>query len=152
MAMIALPRIELDQPWTSTVESWSATTGVLRISDASGPAIRVEIERCAVGRLQRTYPVSFHDIELRLADAVDAGTARAVLDVLVPAILRVDPDCRRVVFSGPQDDTEAAQAADAAGFRFVVDVDLPDTELRLFVVEPHWVTAVDIDLHRVPGA
>jgi len=41
-------------------------------------------------------------------------------------------------------------AAEMAGFRPVVDVDVPGAELRLFVAEPVWVS--NIDLQRVPGA
>lgn len=151
MSTVALPRIQVAAPWTSTPQDWSPTTGVLCLSDGNGAATTVEVQRCAAGRLENAYPVSLHDIEVRFPDAVDAGVARAVLDVLVPAILRADPECRRVVFSVPRDDALAAQAAEAAGFRFVVDVDLPDAELSLFVSEPEWVTEVDMDLDRVPG-
>ncbi|GCE44881.1 hypothetical protein Rhow_000507 [Rhodococcus wratislaviensis] len=43
-------------------------------------------------------------------------------------------------------------AAEAAGFRYVVDVDVAESELSLLVSEPGWVTEVDIDLEHVPGS
>ena len=70
-----------------------------------------------------------------------ARTAHEVLDN--------DPRCRRVVFAAPVDDLTSIAAAHAAGFRYVVDVDIPGEELSLLVAEAHWVTAMDSD--RVPG-
>ena len=46
-------------------------------------------------------------------------------------------------------------AAESAGFRYVVDVDVPDEDgvveqLSLLVREPDFVTHVDMDLDHVP--
>jgi hypothetical protein len=56
-----------------------------------------------------------------------------------------------VVFAAPVDDLEIVAAAEAAGFRYVVDVEVPGEDLSLLVAEPEWVTRVDMDLDRVPG-
>jgi hypothetical protein len=71
--------------------------------------------------------------------------------VLAGAIQAADPRCRRVVFAAPVDDLEIVAAAQAAGFRYVVEVEVPGEDLSLLVAEPEWVTRVDMDLDRVPG-
>jgi hypothetical protein len=82
---------------------------------------------------------------------VDLGAPEA-LGLLLRAVLAADPDCRRVVHAVPEGDRTAIEAAEAAGFRYVVDVDLHDRQLSLLVAEPGWVTATDLDLDRVPGS
>jgi hypothetical protein len=64
----------------------------------------------------------------------------------------VDPRCRRVVHAVPAGQRDQIAAAESAGCRYVVDVDLGREELSLLVAEPDWVTDTDIDIDRVPGA
>lgn len=104
-------------------------------------------EYCAFGRLARSYPVAAHDIELR-ADAPFPAVLRAAAAEAIAA----DPRCRRVVYAVPVGDAGGAALAAEAGFRHVVDVELIDEELELWVVEPDWVTRTDMDLDRVPGS
>ncbi|HJQ45102.1 MAG TPA: hypothetical protein VJ870_02105 [Amycolatopsis sp.] len=111
----------------------------------------VRIEHCAGGRLGDAYPVNAHDVEVRVHDRLSAAELSVVLGAAVEDALASDPRCRRVVFAAEVADVATITAAEAAGFRHVVDVDLPDAELSLLVAEPAWVTAVDIDLDRVPG-
>lgn len=73
-----------------------------------------------------------------------------VVDVAV--VLAADPHCRRVVLAVPVGDRGGLTAAESAGYRYAVDVDLGTDELALLVAEPDWVTVTDIDLDRVPGA
>lgn len=65
-------------------------------------------------------------------------------------ILRSDAHCRRVVFAAAAGDQAMVAAVQAAGFRCVLDVDVPGAELSLLVAEPGWVTERDDD--RVPGS
>lgn len=109
------------------------------------------VERCAVGRLRDSYPVHSHDVEIRVPEQLRGPGLSAELQKAARDALAEDPRCRRVVYSAPADDPSAREAAIAAGFRFVVDVDLPGQEVSLFVLEPAWVTTVDMDLDRVPG-
>jgi len=108
------------------------------------------LERCAHGRLRDAYPAAEHDIEIRLDDA-PTDELRALLGALSAAVQQADPQCRRVVFGAPLGDLATLAAAENAGFRYVVDVDLADASLSLAVAEPSWVTSVDMDLDRVPG-
>jgi hypothetical protein len=107
-------------------------------------------EPCVTGRLARAYPASAHDVELR-ASAPTAATA-AELRAWAGEAFTADPRCRRVVYATPAGDAALAEVAREAGFRHVVDVDLGDEELALWVVEPAWVTTTDMDLDRVPGS
>lgn len=115
------------------------------------PPLPVRTQRCVTGRLRNAYPVSAHDVELQLTAELPAGDLTEVLGAAAREILHGDPHCRRVVFAAPASERDALDAAEAAGFRYVVDVDIPGAELSLFVVEPDWVTAVDMDVDRVPG-
>jgi len=111
----------------------------------------VVLERCATGRLRDAYPVNRHDVELRLTERLPADEVTRVLAAAARGVLAENPHCRRVVFAVPVDDPATMVAAEAAGFRYVVDVDIPGVELSLLVAEPDWVTAVDMDLDGVPG-
>ncbi|MER6628613.1 hypothetical protein ABT301_10270 [Streptomyces sp. NPDC000987] len=120
----------------------------------AGEGVRVEVrlERCAAGRLRDSYPVGAHDVEVRVGDDCPRALLPGLLSVLADAVLRADRECRRVVHAVPAGDPAARSAAEAAGFRYAVDVDLGRQELGLLVTEPDWVTGTDIDLDRVPGA
>jgi len=117
--------------------------------------IVVTVERTLSGRLAAAYPAARHDVELRVED-VPVGELSAVLAAATTRILASDPDCRKVVFGAPAGDLATLAAAEAAGFRYVVDVDVAEdgkvVELSLLVCEPEYVTHVDMDQDRVPGA
>jgi hypothetical protein len=112
----------------------------------------VTLERCETGRLRDAYPVNRHDWEARLTAHLPAEEITRVLEETARAAFEEDSHCRRVVFAVGVDDFDTMAAAEAAGFRYVVDVDIPGAALSLLVAEPDWVTTVDIDLDRVPGS
>lgn len=112
--------------------------------------------RCLGGRLGDAYPAAERDVELQVDGVLTAALA-ASLETEAARVLAEDPRCRKVVYAAPADNAEAIAAAAAAGFRYVVDVDVPNTsggieELSVMVREPAYVTAVDMDLDRVPGS
>jgi hypothetical protein len=113
----------------------------------------ISVERCAQGRLRNAYPVSRHDVELRV-EHLQPDSLTAVLSGESDRVLEQDPECRKVVFAAPVGDVEVVAAAERAGFRYVVDVDVPEgsevISLSLLVREPAHVTRVDMDLDRVP--
>ena len=109
------------------------------------------LQRCVSGRLRDTYPVHEHDVEVLAIDDVAAQAIVEPLGELAEAILVADPQCRRIVFAASAGDTATVTAAQAAGFRYVMDVDIPGAELSLLVAEPHWVTRVDAELQAFPG-
>ncbi|MFF0818183.1 hypothetical protein ACFYVR_23965 [Rhodococcus sp. NPDC003318] len=147
------------EPWSGEVVSWSDSGGRIVLRRDGERTVTVEFVRCVRGRLRLAYPVSTHDVEVRVADIATADELTAALRVVVPAVREADPRCRKVVYPvvsngsarEPLGALATIAAAEAAGFRYVVDVDIADAELSLMVAEPDWVTAVDIDLDHVPG-
>ena len=114
--------------------------------------VHLQVRRCVSGRLRDAYPAHTHDVEVRVVDNVAAQEIVAPLSELSDAIQSADPQCRRVVFAVRAGHPAMLTAAQAAGFRYVLDVDIPGEELSLLVAEPQWVTRVDADLARVPGS
>ncbi|WP_420751330.1 hypothetical protein [Rhodococcus sp. O3] len=153
------PRPRFSQPWSSKVVAWSDSGVRVVLRRDREPGATVELVRCVTGRLRLAYPVAARDIEVRVLDVATSEDLTAVLRAAGPAAREADPQCRKVVFAvdrsepgcGPLSYLDAIEAAEAAGFRYVVDVDLADAELSLLVAEPEWATAVDIDLDHVPG-
>ena len=144
--MTALPELPLGQGWTQT----DVGDPVVRVRFDGEGVVELGVRRCISSRLRDTYPVSSHDIELfGTNDAPPHAFARALAE-LSEVVLKADPLCRRVVFAPSTGQADMTLAAEMAGFRPVVDVDVAGAELRLFVAEPVWVS--NLDLQRVPGA
>jgi hypothetical protein len=118
--------------------------------DHNGTAIEFSARRCAEGRLRHAYPVGAHDVELAVPDDAAPHRVTRPLAALAQTILNSDNSCRRVVFAASAGDAAMVSAAEAAGFRYVLDVDVPGAELSLLVAEPSWITELDDD--RVPGS
>ncbi|TMR89437.1 hypothetical protein [Nonomuraea basaltis] len=144
-AVPPLPLLDLDADWQATVQAWTRSAGRLHVH-GDGVNADVRVERCAAGRLRDSYPVGSHDMELRVCGEPLAEILRTLAD----AVTKADPQCRRVVYAAPEGDLERVAAAESAGFRYVVDVDLADEQLSLLVAEPDRVTTTDMDLGHVP--
>lgn len=151
MGAVPLPPIVLGPQWTCTTTARSRARTLLTVRRNDSAEVAVEVQRCSAGRLRHAYPAGAHDVEVRIAEASPPKLLTDVLRVLADAIQAADPRCRRVVFAAPVADLEAVTAAQAAGYRYVVDVEVPGEYLSLLVAEPQWVTRVDMDLDRVPG-
>ena len=134
----------------TTTESRTRTSGRFRIR-GRGVDTGGQVERCAAGRLRDAYPAGARDLELRIIGDVTDDALAALLRDLVDAIQDAEPHCRRVVYAAPAD-APARTAAEDAGFRYVVDVDLADEQVGLLVAEPEWVRAADTELDHVPGS
>lgn len=146
-----LPEIALGGAWKVATEERTRTTTRLHVRHGTLPGLTVALERCASGRLREAYPVNAHDIEARVLDkAVLPDVLTDLLRDVITALERSDPECRRIVFAAPPGDLATIAAAEKAGLRYVVDVDLPDRSVSLLVAEPDWVTHVDMDLDHVP--
>jgi hypothetical protein len=124
----------------------------LRFDDQTGTAVEFAVRRCADGRLRDTYPVGAHDMEIYAVNDIAPQILTRALAELSRAVLDADPRCRRVVFAAPADHADIEKAASAAGFRHVVDVEVPGVELSLLVAEPGGVRKVDADIDKVPGS
>jgi hypothetical protein len=146
-----LPEIALRGTWQVATEERNRTTTRLHVRHGTFPGLTVVLERCASGRLREAYPVGAHDVEARVPDkAVPLDVLTDLLRDVVTAVERSDPECRRIVFTATEGDLATIAAAEDAGLRYVVDVDIPDGSVSLLVAEPDWVTHVDMDLDHVP--
>ncbi|WP_194787094.1 GNAT family protein [Mycobacteroides abscessus] len=82
---------------------------------------------------------------------IDAGAAAGEgLCYSASSIFEGDPACRRVVFAPDTEDVDSIEVAERAGFRMVVEVDLPGATVKILVCEPQWVTDGYVDLNSVP--
>lgn len=90
-------------------------------------------------------------MEIRLPEDVPPSTRTRLLARLADAVEVWDPLCRRIVVATDVEDLEALSAAEEAGFRHIVDVDLREAAYCLSVREPPWVIDVDMDLDHIPG-
>ncbi|MFG2948393.1 hypothetical protein [Streptomyces adustus] len=145
-----LPEIRLPAQWHTHAVRGGRHAQELRMTGVTGGA-GVRLERCAAGRLRDAYPVGRHDIEVQ-ADDCPTGLLGELLTALTEVVGDADPRCRRLVVATAVGDGPRIAAAQSAGFRHVVDVDLGSAELGLLTWEPAWATPIDPDLDRVPGA
>lgn len=110
-------------------------------------------EPCLRGRLASAYPASRNDVEVRVR-GVAGDHLSAALAKEAARVIESDPLCRKVIYAASAGDLEAVSAAEAAGFRYVVDVDIVDSgqvqELSLLVHEPQFVTRIDEGSARIP--
>ncbi|MFI1353058.1 hypothetical protein ACH4TV_05665 [Streptomyces sp. NPDC020898] len=147
-------RLTLGPGWETVQESGGRVAADLRVRRGGGNGVTVDVrlERCVSGRLRDTYPVGAHDVEVRIGAGCPQDVRPALLRAVREAVQAADPRCRRVVHAVPVGEGEWTAAAESAGFRYAVDVDLGLEQLGLLVAEPDWVTGPDLDLDRVPGA
>ena len=152
MSVEALPHFELASPWSSTTRSSSRLQVVLDAEHADGGRCTLQVERCAGGRLEQAYPASVRDLEVQVSDLSDLELLPSVLTATIAAVRTADPRCRRIVYGAPRSDLMLVAGAEQAGFRYVVDVDLPDAELSVLVSEAEEVAQQDRALDVVPGS
>src|ERR1700739_4133414 len=101
----------------------------LRYTDNDGVAVELGARRCAEGRLRNSYPVSAHDVEIYTGNDAAPQALPEPLGELSRAYISAAPKCRRVVFAASVGDLDAVAAAQAAGFRYVLALDVPDGQL-----------------------
>ncbi|MGY4713009.1 hypothetical protein ACXDF8_26255 [Mycolicibacterium sp. CBM1] len=141
-----LADVELGPSWQRTSDDQRGV--VLRC----GSDVAFGARRSIDGRLRDAYPVSLDDVELYAIDRIASQGFTRALAELTRSILAARGSCRRVVFAAEAGDEAVVSAARAAGFRYVLDVDVPGAELSLLVVEPDWVTKADPDLDDIPDS
>jgi hypothetical protein len=64
--------------------------------------------------------------------------------------MAADPACRRLVLAVDEGDVAGIARGEAAGFRYVLDVDVPGRSLSLLAAEPEWVLEDSRHLDDVP--
>lgn len=97
-------------------------------------------------RIRETYPVSARD---RLVEPPEGAPSEGIQLVSEEAMGQ-DPKCRRLVIAVDEEDVQAIARAEHGGYRYVLDVDLPDRAVALLVAEPDWVLEESRNINDVP--
>lgn len=100
--------------------------------------------RHAVGA---SYPSGTHDRYLDPSEDAVAGAIQLVSE----RVMNDDPRCRRLVLATDEGNVEQIARGEAAGYRYVVDVDLKDRSVSLLAAEPSWVLEESRNIDDVPG-
>ena len=96
--------------------------------------------------LEAAYPAALRDRVLHPSPQAPAEALQLVSELVMAA----DPACRRLVVATPEGDVAQISRAERAGYRYVVDVDLPGRSVSLMAAEPAWVLAESLRLDDVP--
>ncbi|APF41144.1 hypothetical protein [Neomicrococcus aestuarii] len=94
-----------------------------------------------------SYPSGTRDRYLEPSEHAVAGAIQLVSE----HIMKSDPHCRRLVLATDEGDVEQIARGEAAGYRYVVDVDLKDRSVSLLAAEPAWVLEESRNIDDVPG-
>ena len=108
-----------------------ATLGVKRVVDSEFAA---------------TYPSGLRDRLL----LPEPGAPAEAIQLASEIVMGSDPACRRLVLATAEDDLDAIGVAEAAGYRFVVEVDLHRGSFALLIAEPVWVLEESRNIDEVP--
>ncbi|MER5638667.1 GNAT family N-acetyltransferase [Kitasatospora sp. NPDC002227] len=96
-----------------------------------------EVYRADLDPLAEHYPAEPHDIGVHLllgpAEARGRGLGTTLLAALAEEILRVRPECGRVVAEPDLRNTPSVRAFRSAGFRFAAELDLPAKRAALMM-------------------
>jgi hypothetical protein len=124
-------------------EGWQASYAV---TNNGQPAGRVKVAFVASTPLAATYPSGVRD---RLLEPSPEAGAEA-LQLVSELVMAADPACRRLVLATAEGDIAAIARGESAGYRYVVDVDVPGQSLSLLAAEPDWVLEESRNLDDVP--
>lgn len=149
MTSSVVPIVDPGPGWTE-VERSTAPTRVQQVVERQSTRVTVLLERAVTGVFREAFPSGEHDLRLGVDPLPEPGGLLELLTSFAQQFSALDPSCRRLVYAAPEGDLTAVATAERAGFRYVVDVEVATGAYSLMVVEPAWVTAVDMDLDRVP--
>jgi RimJ/RimL family protein N-acetyltransferase len=107
------------------------------VTEADRPVVYLELYRTSRDVVSRCYPAQPHDLGLHLAvgDLPDTGRglARALLQELLPALLRADPACDRIVVEPDARNEPARKMFSRAGFILLAERDLGHKQAAIMV-------------------
>ncbi|PCC30245.1 hypothetical protein CIK76_01900 [Glutamicibacter sp. BW80] len=82
--------------------------------------------------------------------SVSPNAVAQSIQLVSEELMRRDPECRRLVIATDESDVAQIARAEAAGYRYVVDVDLYDRAVSLMTAEPAWVLEESRRIDEVP--
>ncbi|MGO1726176.1 hypothetical protein ACTXJX_08800 [Glutamicibacter ardleyensis] len=137
----------LPESWTLVeVASAEGFDIAFEVFDANQTRGRCDVVLALHSELRDAYPVSAHDRVLSVSPNAVAQSIQLVSEEL----MRRDPECRRLVIATDESDVAQIARAEAAGYRYVVDVDLYDRAVSLMTAEPAWVLEESRRIDEVP--
>ncbi|HTM83878.1 MAG TPA: GNAT family N-acetyltransferase [Mycobacterium sp.] len=127
-----------------------STHSVSYIGELDGtPMSYWELYRADLDPLADHYPARDHDAGIHLLLGPTRSRGRGLATILLHTVtawqLDADPDAARVVGEPDVTNERVIRIAEQAGFRRVMDIDLPDKRAALMVFDR------DRDQHRGPG-
>lgn len=137
----------LPSTWLAQVAD-SAEDGKTRYTVKEGEESRGEVlvEKARTSKVAMAYPAGLHDYLLTPSSDAPAEAIQLVSE----QVWAGDKQSRRLVLATALEDVPEIARAEAAGYRYIVDVDIPGEELSLLVAEPHWVLEESRNIDIVP--
>jgi hypothetical protein len=132
-----------------TCESVAALPGhgsTLAVRHAGSHVATLGVKRVVDSEFATTYPSGLRDRLL----LPEAGAPAEAIQLASEFVMETEAACRRLVLACAEDDLEAIGIAEAAGYRFVVEVDLHSGSFALLAAEPAWVLEESRNIDEVP--
>lgn len=120
----------------------------LAISHAGDRVATVGVQRVVDSEFAATYPSGLRDRLLLPEPGAPAEAIQLASEFVLDAV----PACRRLVVATAENDLAAIGIAEAAGYRYVVEVDLHRGSFALLTAEPAWVLEESRNIDEVPTA
>ena len=137
----------LGPEWTcEPVAAGSGGGSALAIAQAGKHVATVGVKRIVESEFAATYPSGLRDRLL----VPEVGAPAEAIQLASEFVMSQDPACRRLVLVCEEEDLKAMSIAEAAGYRFVVDVDLNRGSFALMTAEPDWVLEESRNIDEVP--
>ncbi len=124
-------------------EGWDTA---FNVTENGNPAGMVSVGFVASTPIAAAYPAGARD---RLIQP-DAQAGAPAVQLVAEQVMAADPACRRLVLAVDEGDVAGIARGEAAGFRYVLDVDVPGRSLSLLAAEPNWVLEDSRHLDDVP--
>lgn len=137
----------LPPAWTAVpVDPEPGCAAAFAVLESGDPRGRVSVGLVIHSDLHAAYPASLRDRVLHPSPDAPAQALQLVSELVMAG----DPACRRLVVATPEGEVAEIARAEQAGYRYVVDVDLPRRSVSLMAAEPAWVLAESLRLDDVP--
>lgn len=118
----------------------------LAIKHSGSEVALVNIARAVGSVFESSYPAGLRDRLLAVSDGAPAGAIQLASEF----VMATDGACRRIITACAEGDIDSIARAEAAGYRFVVEVDTRTGSFALLAAEPAWVLEESRNIDDVP--
>ena len=138
----------LADTWAATVSEDTAGRQIYTITEDGDDRGVITVEYAKDSKVRYAYPVGLHDRLL----TPSADTVAEAIQLVSEKVWEAHQNCRRLVIATTEEDIPEIARAEKAGYRYVVDVDLPQESVTLMAAEPGWVLEESRNIDLVPGS